>query len=158
MAYRFRLALFALTSLAMPIASNLFFGGRFSWQLESTGMFSPLCGQLRRGDFAPSLAASNPHQLGRSHSCGINFPVAISTLQACKSYQLQFGSVPTTELDYRNFMVSKYVIPLIVFSQVRFISVELGSYYFSLASAAAHAPIMRSCSPSSCASSLCSSR
>eukprot|EP00729_Bicosta_minor_P010771 gene10771-17360_t len=38
-------------------------------------------------------------------------------LQACTSYQMQFGSAPGGEIDYPNFVVSKYVIPLIVFSQ-----------------------------------------
>jgi hypothetical protein len=38
-------------------------------------------------------------------------------LQACESYQLQFGSAPTGAIARPNFLVSKYVIPLIVFSQ-----------------------------------------
>ena len=38
-------------------------------------------------------------------------------LQACTAYQMQFGSTPTDGIDRPNFMVSKYVIPLIVFSQ-----------------------------------------
>ena len=38
-------------------------------------------------------------------------------LHACKSYQLQFGSSPTNENEYMNFIVSKYFIPMIVFSQ-----------------------------------------
>lgn len=38
-------------------------------------------------------------------------------LQACTSYQMQFGTAPGGEIDYPNFVVSKYVIPLIVFSQ-----------------------------------------
>lgn len=38
-------------------------------------------------------------------------------LQACESYQLQFGAVPSGPIARPNFLVSKYVIPLIVFSQ-----------------------------------------
>jgi len=38
-------------------------------------------------------------------------------LHACKSYQLQFGGAPTDENEYMNFFVSKYFIPMIVFSQ-----------------------------------------
>jgi len=38
-------------------------------------------------------------------------------LEACKSYQLQFGSQPTGAIDLPNFLVSKYFIPLVVFSQ-----------------------------------------
>jgi len=38
-------------------------------------------------------------------------------LQACTSFQFQFGASPTGEIESRNFFVSKYIIPLIVFSQ-----------------------------------------
>jgi hypothetical protein len=38
-------------------------------------------------------------------------------LQACKAYQLQFFNAPTNDQEYTNFLVSKYIIPLIVFSQ-----------------------------------------
>ena len=38
-------------------------------------------------------------------------------LVACRPYQLQFSSSPTDKDTYQNYMVSKYLLPLIVFSQ-----------------------------------------
>lgn len=38
-------------------------------------------------------------------------------LQACKSYQLQFSTAPSNDSEYMNFVVSKYFIPMIIFSQ-----------------------------------------